>query len=193
MTSSATLSDPYRLTLYGQPVAGITIDPKALNSRLRKLFDQDPAAEKSPTLAYIKGYKAGPDKIVLPDPILLVMVGGGEEASGWDKRFPGESHRMWTLDVAQPSSRFDVTDGNIDDLLDGLEDDGAGDGAEGGLTLRGADGRLYFVPGSLDHYEVMEEDTKSELLLSKGTDLADVKVREILCDSEVASRAAMAS
>ena len=53
MTSHAALSDPYQLTIFGKPVTGITIESKALNSRLRKLFEG--ATPASPTLAYVPG------------------------------------------------------------------------------------------------------------------------------------------
>ncbi len=103
MTSSATLNDSYRLTLYGRPVTDITIDPAALNSRLRKLFGEGPAAKKTPTLAFIHGYKQGPGKIVLPEPILLVMVGDGNTAAGWKKFEPKTKTKTETK-----TKRFEV-------------------------------------------------------------------------------------
>ena len=56
-----------------------------------------------------------------------------------------------------------------------------------GLAGGGAD---TTASGSLDQFEVMDEDTKSELLLARGTELADMKVREVQCDGEVTARAA---
>ena len=81
MTAQTTLDDPYQLTIFGKPVAGITIDSKTLNSRLRKLFEG--AKPPSPTLAYIHGIKMDSGRLVLPEPVLLVMVGGGAGAAGW--------------------------------------------------------------------------------------------------------------
>ena len=78
-------------------------------------------------------------KVALHRPVLLLMVGAGAKAAGWKKKFPADSYKMWEVDIDQPSSRFDVTDGEVDALLAGRLDEGDEDLA----------GNFFFHPAAL--------------------------------------------
>ena len=154
MPKKVTLGDPYHFTVYGQMVDGFTINAKALSRRLQKFVNSQDKAK--PTLAMIHGFQVDDEQALLDEPVLMLMPTAGADAKGWDDIFPGSDYLMWEMDQDDPSMELAVQEGTIAEILeenleDYFEDDldeeeelGSMEG--GGLTMRGADGRLYFVP-----------------------------------------------
>ena len=128
-------------------------------------------------MALVRGYRHAGERVLLDEPTLLLVLGEGEKAKGGGTRFPDGQSLMWTIDY--PTVRCDIEGGTPLDLLsesemelaDELDAEFEGElggfaGVDSGVLIESDEGEVYFIPGDLDQFEVVDESEKFELLLS---------------------------
>jgi hypothetical protein len=129
------------------------------------------ADRSSADLVRIYAYVQGTSRVVLPQPVALLMTDEGEDAWGWDELFPAKdkAYKCWEVDPEEVTLRVDARQGTFEELLLRAEPpDQPVPGVtepEGGILIRGADNRLYLIPVGLDPFEVRDETEKSRLLM----------------------------
>ena len=183
---------PLNITLYGKPVEGITLAEDKFGERIAALWQR--RGMQPLRLANIYGYGYEGRFFELPSPTVFLLSGDGESCQ--DDKFPQtrqgwQQHNKWTLDPADPSIRFEIASGTLEELL--LEsaetDDAMG---EEGTLIRGADGRMYYIPESLEACEVFDEDKKSALALAESVEHPDLRVSTTLFHGRMTFRGRMA-
>jgi hypothetical protein len=170
------LLSPFNVTLYGKPVEGVNLEADKFGHRIAALLQR--SGKPSLRLANVYGYAYEGRFFQLPAPTVFLLSGDGESCQ--DDKFPEahrpwQQHNKWTLDPTDPSIRFEIESGTLAELL--LEPAQTDDAmAEEGTLIRGADGRMYYIPESLDAYEIHDEDEKSALTLAESVEHPDLRV-----------------
>jgi hypothetical protein len=147
-------------------------------------------------LARIYAYVQGTSRVVLSQPIAVLVDDEGEDAWGWDELFPakGKAYKCWEVDPQEVTLRFDARQGTFEELLvRGEPPDQPAPGVtepEGGILIRGADNRLYLIPLGLDPFEVRDETEKSRLLIEppSGQEIKVDSVRALTGRSTLVAR-----
>ena len=180
------LHEPFDFSLFGKLVDGFSVTKDSLAPRIRDSISE-------PRLAYIYGYSTEGALQRLPRPAIFVVNGDGSDPSDrYKNTYPNEEYRMWRTYPTDETVRLDVLIGPLNELVDTDVSPGASiEAPEGATVIRGADGRVYCIPASLDSFEVMEEDQKSALDLSAGTEMGTLRVKSLSARAALTSRAAM--
>ena len=196
MSNEELLLAPRDIILYGRTIKGIELkqNDKEINfghriEELRKRKGKD----ESLKLANIYGFAYEGSYNLLPEPVVFLLVGEGKLCDA--DEFPAaqkdwKEYSKWRLEPDDPSVRFDIEAGSVEDLL--LPFAGVDDDSDGGTLIRGADGRMYFIPDSLDAFEIHDEDEKSVLSLSESVDHPNLSVSTTAFRGRLAFRGRMA-
>ncbi|MEO1468266.1 MAG: hypothetical protein AAFV86_04360 [Pseudomonadota bacterium] len=176
------LGDDNVVTLYGQIVTGVTFEANGLSAKVRKTFDD---AGQPPVVARIRGMRHQDESLELAAPITMLLPKTEVRMSPelrkavFGKAEIG-SFLVWQIDLDAATMAIEVERATVAEALGGTDgDEDADSGAAEGFTLRGPDGRLYFIDGNLDGYEVVDEAQRSALQLASGVDRDELRVREV--------------
>ncbi|MEM7745771.1 MAG: hypothetical protein AAF409_18890 [Pseudomonadota bacterium] len=173
-----TLGDSSFVKLFGRKVRDVEVKDKALGRRMTKMLAE--LNNPGTVVASISAFETDGDPTALEAPILLVLPdnAGDAKVRGKDTK----KTFCWELDLESPTVVVAVEQMKVGEVV------GEADGPEadtidaGGFTLRGSDGRIYFVDGDLDGYEVFDESQRGALQVATGVDRDDLRVREVLGD-----------
>ena len=186
------LLTPFDITLYGKPVEGVTLAEDKFGERIAALRQRH--GDEPLRLANIYGYAYEGRFFQLPAPMAFLLPGTGESCK--NDKFPEayqpwQQHNKWALEPADPSIRFEIASGTLEELL--LESAETGDAmGDEGTLIRGADGRMYYIPESLEACEILDEDRKSALALAESTEHPDLRVSSTAFRGRMTFRGRMA-
>ena len=198
----ALLEEPFGFGLIGKIIDGFTVADTAVGPRrLAVLRRQASGGDHTLHLAYVYAYTAGEVVDRLPQPLIFIVAGPGEPTPKAAQRvYPTGEFALWPVDPRDDGIAFAIDIGPYADLLDGggvAGDDATAEAdfpADGGATLfRGPDGRVYCVPSSLEAFEVIDEELRSQLELAGGNEIGSFSVKTLAGRGAVAARGASAT
>lgn len=193
MSNAELLLSPFNITLYGKPVDGIKLDASKFGQHIKQLLER--AGEKPPRLGNIYGYLYESQYYPLPRPTAFLVIGDGESCQG--DTFPEayqhwKTYNKWVSDPTDPSIRFEIDSGTLEELLLEPGEIDQTSLSEEGTLIRGADGRVYLIPESLEAFEVRGEDEKSMLALAESLERPDLRVSSTALRGRMTFRGRMA-
>ena len=152
------LSRPNSLKLFGVKVEGVSITISALEPRLAGRFKKNDEV----VLARIVAFADENGTAMLDDDVLLLVKGNG--SAGGVPENVKKKHAVsgtsaptihaWDVDGRDETMLAVLDTDSYEKMLSPVEEEGDSGGA---MAIRGADGRLYMVPGQSDDYRMPDD------------------------------------